>query len=525
MWGEGLSPPLWPRHEGMSGIVSTRRHLARLEAYDDPEEQGKRMAGCLRHILSAAHWTRAELKAADLVQSGSCTRCGHHLEDRLHRLWLCPANRKGQLAALTEETEHLKTRAQQEFEQWGCLWGRSLPPKALYHMLKMSSTISIIGWGCLRPWAQLERVNIEGMVIGVDVSGIDSEAGDMRTYAVGSGVVSINPQLEVVGGAIDTVPGELSVPISELAVALLVALLCSGSFSVVSDCSYVAKGFDRLISDTFDFDLPKLKNADLWKWAKGSRPLPLQKALAHLTAQQWCKRFDGKHFDWWIANLLVDEVAKQVAALAMLPPWIRKDIDEEHQLVTNIQKRLAHIQAAVVYELAATGIKPNGCRGTTPIAMELARCCTDHRIQDVNGGLRCTACKDYQKFGPGCLLWLAQACPGQFGNSNDKRPLAKLAKNLADKGLLTHKAMNMAARLPPSHRIVGSLEWATALDGVQAVSTWWGCTDCGYSSSGQLRLLQLPCHGRPATAGSKHRKKLIMQGQRPAALKHLQVLK
>ena len=105
----------------------------------------------------------------------------------------------------------------------------------------------------------------------------------MRTATVGWAVVVISPSFEIVGGASGTVPGDQAVPRSELVAALLVALMAKGNFTVVSDCIYVVKGFDRLFSGTFDFNHPKLKNADLWKWVQGYRPPLLQKAPAHPT--------------------------------------------------------------------------------------------------------------------------------------------------------------------------------------------------------------------------------------------------
>ena len=121
-----------------------------------------------------------------------------------------------------------------EFEKWGCLWGRGLPPMSLYPMLLQTSVVTINAWGALLPWIQLGTVDLSGMILGVDGSGIDSEAGDMRTSTVGWAVVAISPSFEVLGGASGTVPGEQTVPRSELVAALLVALLGKGNnFTVV----------------------------------------------------------------------------------------------------------------------------------------------------------------------------------------------------------------------------------------------------------------------------------------------------
>ena len=289
-----------------------------------------------------------------------------------------------------------------------------------------------------------------------------------------------------------------------------------GEFKVVSDCDYVVKGFDKLRLGAFDFDHRYLKNIDLWKLLKGHTPPALRKVPAHLDARQWVDA-QGPHApDAWLANVLADDAAKHAASKAKLPDWVREDIQNKDQLVVDVQARLGHIQASVIDDLVKKVPKPISKKGTAPTKLELARRCTDHRLQDVNGGLRCTLCKGHRPFGSACFTWLAAQCPGQLGGSSDLRNHAGVAKLLDARGLLSQRAVSMASRIHSSHRIVGGLE-------VGQPSTWWGCDRCGASYSRQLVHLGRPCKGTPASAGAAYRRELTRSSQRRIASLSLHV--
>lgn len=450
--------------EGVPSMYSLRKRLALLRK--DPKSRG--YAGMLEHTAAAAIWTRKRMYEAGYTEDPRCQRCFMAPEDEQHRYWQCVCNAQIQEPAVVK-TQHLMTRAAEEFSSYPCFWHRGMMPADLYRIPPPPEACDHLVFG---------HFSVGGGVYATDGSG-GRNTSDPRFRRCGWSVAHVGADQALLGAAWGPLPGKQTVGRAELWALLFLLSVAPGDITVFIDCQPIYK---RWKADRRSCSVGTAMG-DLWQmfWqALDSRrgSLSLVWVPSHLTTQQVA---DGTiPIQAFVANHAADLLAADAAGGCQLPQDLVDQVRELDELTAQIQDRLVTINLAVCATLGPKVRAPNKARDACVKSRIKLLAKTTHRLSKKGKQWACSRCQEAvtdSKLG----TWLRKGpCRG--------RPQSAAGPTINTRPLLDPHAIAMARKMHSSHRLAHHL-------GV------FICRTCGKSASSSPKSLVGQCARVPTASG------------------------
>ena len=388
-------------------------------------------------------------------------------EDDYHRFYECPDNER---ILGPKAFPFLRNISRDTAEACPCMYFRGLIPPNKYNIPEPPTEENIHTFGtATQSDHQLRGSDDVPLLAFTDASG-GPDTKDPRLRRVGwAAIIRDGPQasstLDISLGAMGSLAGPVqTINRGELRATLEALNLTLGTIHIVTDSSYVQKGFDKIKRNK------KFSGAhsDLWKQIvvhSRRRNIHILKVESHLDTHQ---HRIGSTPHWMIyGNLQADLAAEHAAADARLPREISERAASLDKAALSIIQHHSLLLANIM------DLEPRAARSTEPapstrLSLQQKIEQSEHDIEYIDGRASCRRCRDLlprtatKKF---ITDWVEGACAGPPWMT--RSPTCWVGKH----------------RLHASHDLVHYYD----------DRNFWLCTLCGHIARTSGHSLSTPC--------------------------------